>query len=118
MNSLLISPQNAEIGLGTIYDTETARTWLQGTFLHVRLQKNPNHYRLTDSTQSDERLDDELERLLSNNIASLEEHELVEKGSKLQCSEFGHAMARYYVQFETMKTILGLPPKAKISEIV
>ena len=63
-------------------------------------------------------LEDRLGKILSTNIASLHEHELVQYSSKLQSSEYGDAMARYYVQFETMKFILGLPPKAKISEIV
>ncbi|KAI9664828.1 MAG: Sec63 [Bathelium mastoideum] len=114
----LIEHLNAEIGLGTIYDMETAITWLRGTFLHVRLQENPSHYRLPGDTTEVLSLNDRLEHILSSNIASLQQNDLVQDGPKLQCSEHGDAMARYYVQFETMKIILGLPPKAKVSEIL
>lgn len=96
----------------------SARNWLQGTFLHVRLKKNPDYYNLEDGTSNELSLDARLEHIASAGIDSLEEHELVENSSKLRCSDFGDAMARYCVQFETMKHILGLPPKAKISEIV
>lgn len=37
---------------------------------------------------------------------------------KIECTEFGDAMARYYVRFETMKIILSLEQKSKMSEIV
>ena len=38
--------------------------------------------------------------------------------TKTRCTEFGDAMARYYVKFETMKVLLSLEPKSKLSEIV
>ena len=97
---------------------DSAQSWLRGTFLHVRFSKNPDHYRLDDDMGSDFSLDDSLKRILSTNIASLQQHELVKDSPRLQCSEYGDAMARYCIQFETMKFILELSPKAKISEIV
>ncbi|KAF2239234.1 P-loop containing nucleoside triphosphate hydrolase protein [Viridothelium virens] len=114
----LIEHLNAEIGLGTIHDIDTARTWLRGTFLHVRLPKNPDHYRLEGDTKDRFNLDGHIERILNKNIDSLLEHELIQSSPKLQCSKYGDAMARYYVQFETMKFIIGLPAKARISEIL
>lgn len=37
---------------------------------------------------------------------------------KVTPTECGHAMARYYVQFNTMKLFMGLQSKPKVSEIV
>ncbi|KAG9892578.1 P-loop containing nucleoside triphosphate hydrolase protein, partial [Aureobasidium melanogenum] len=44
--------------------------------------------------------------------------ELVEQGSSFKCTEYGDAMARYYMNITTMELILGLPRKPKISEIL
>ena len=42
----LIEHLNAEIVLRTIRDMETAKRWLEGTFLYVRLQRNSGHYKV------------------------------------------------------------------------
>lgn len=108
---------NAEIGLGTITDAYTAKKWLTGTFLYVRLKQNPDHYRLEgDSGGRD--LDERLDRICNRDIELLQEHDLVTSEQKLRSTEFGEAMARYYVKFATMKIFMGLPPKAKVSDIV
>ncbi|TKA75857.1 hypothetical protein B0A49_03310 [Cryomyces minteri] len=114
----LIDHLNAEIGLGTITDLYSAKKWLSGTFLYVRLKENPNHYRLDGDTGGRD-IDERLERICSKDLSSLEQHHLVTSDNEqLRCTEFGDAMARYYLQFETMKIFLGLPPKAKLSEIL
>lgn len=43
---------------------------------------------------------------------------MINVGDKIKCTEFGDAMARYYVKFETMKGLLSLEPRAKMSDIV
>ncbi|KAI9847145.1 MAG: Sec63, partial [Pleopsidium flavum] len=48
----LIDHLNAEIGLGTITDLRSAKKWLAGTFLYVRLKQNPDHYKLDGDTSS------------------------------------------------------------------
>ncbi|OQO13519.1 hypothetical protein B0A48_01748 [Cryoendolithus antarcticus] len=113
----LIDHLNAEIGLGTITNAATARKWLSGTFLYVRLKDNPEHYRI-DGDSSGRNLDQRLEDICTKAITLLEGHDLVNATPKLHCTEFGDAMARYYVQFETMKLLLELPRKAKVSEIL
>ena len=109
----LIDHLNAEIGLGTVTSVSSAKKWLSGTFLYVRLKENPEHYKL-DAPGSN--LDERLDYICRKGVESLQEHDLVTGNPKLRCTEFGDAMARYYVQFETMKEFLALPPKAKISE--
>ncbi|KAI7005818.1 P-loop containing nucleoside triphosphate hydrolase protein, partial [Hortaea werneckii] len=113
----LIDHLNAEIGLGTVTSVCSAKKWLTGTFLYVRLTENAEHYKL-DSDAPGRDLDERLENICRKAISQLEHHDLVRADEKLQCTEFGDAMARYYLQFDTMKVFLSLPPKAKISEIL
>lgn len=113
----LIDHFNAEIGLGTITCVLTAKKWLRGTFLWVRLQTNPEHYKIDGVTFSGNP-DERLEYMYTDAITRLEESGLVEKKSKLQCTELGDAMARYYLRFETMKGLLGLPRGSTTSEIL
>ncbi|KAL8710415.1 MAG: hypothetical protein Q9220_005016 [cf. Caloplaca sp. 1 TL-2023] len=114
----LIEHLNAEIGLGTIYDLYTAKRWLAGTFLYVRLGQNPAHYKL-DGDATNLGLDDRIERICRRDIDLLVDAQLViESGGRLKCTEFGDAMARYYVNFETMKGLLSLDPQAKMSDIL
>jgi ATP-dependent DNA helicase HFM1/MER3 len=113
----LIDHVNAEIGLGTITNVSTAKRWLSGTFLYVRLKENPEHYKIDGDTTS-RNLEERLEIICSKVVSLLLEHDLVQDTPKLHCTKFGDAMARYYIQFESMKTLLALPPRAKTSEIL
>ncbi|PPJ50360.1 hypothetical protein CBER1_05924 [Cercospora berteroae] len=113
----LINHLNAEIGLGTIHNASSAKKWLTGTFLYVRLKENPEHYQLEGLAQG-RTLDERLEHICTKAIALLQEHDLVHGTIKLECTEFGDSMARYYIQFDTMKQFLALRPRAKISEIL
>ncbi|CAI7572064.1 unnamed protein product [Penicillium glandicola] len=110
----LIDHLNAEIGLGNITDVESAVKWLAGTFLFVRLRRNPTHYKLKEgANQEDE--DELLRQICEKDIDLLRKCGLVEAES-LCSTQFGDAMARYYIQFETMKVILSLKPQATLSE--
>ncbi|KAL8962689.1 MAG: hypothetical protein Q9193_000938 [Seirophora villosa] len=114
----LTSVKNAEIGLGTIHNIHTAKRWLAGTFLYVRLGHNPGHYKL-DGDATNLNLDDRIERICHRDVDLLLEARLVaDGGDKFKCTEFGDAMARYYVKFETMKGLLSLEPRSKMSDIL
>ncbi|KAF2857666.1 hypothetical protein K470DRAFT_266674 [Piedraia hortae CBS 480.64] len=113
----LIDHLNAEISLGTITNSSAAKKWLSGTFLYVRLKKNTSHYEL-DGKGLGENIDECIESICNNGIAKLEESNLIKLVPRLSCTEFGDAMARYYVQYDTMKMFMSLPPKARISEIL
>ena len=86
----------------------------------VRLAKNPEHYKLeADSPMYN--LEDRIERICKRDLQLLREHDLISRdnnNSKIKCTEFGDAMARYYAKFETMKLILNLESRSKMSEIV
>lgn len=115
----LIEHLNAEVGLGSVYNLETAKQWLSSTFLNVRLKKNPSYYQFREGVEGAEATEDDLlEQLCEKDIALLQDAGLVSHGARLNPTEFGKAMARYYISFETMKSFIGLPPKAKTSEIV
>ncbi|KAJ5544601.1 hypothetical protein N7461_006905 [Penicillium sp. DV-2018c] len=110
----LIDHLNAEIGLGHISDVESAVKWLAGTFLFVRLRRNPTHYKLKEgANQEDE--DELLRQICEKDIDLLRQCDLVD-AERLCSTQFGDAMARYYINFETMKVLLSLKPKATLSE--
>lgn len=113
----LIEHMNAEIGLGTIQDLDSARRWLTSTFLYVRLQQNPAFYKLKDSRDG-ESIQEQVDEICYRDIALLREQNLATGEVGFRCTEYGHAMTRYYVRFETMKLFMGLRPKATLSEIV
>lgn len=113
----LIDHLNAEISLGTVRDLRSARKWLTSTFLYVRLQINPSHYKL-DVAQNGQNVESQVDDICSRDISLLREINLVSGEQGFRCTEFGHAMARYYIHFDTMKVIMGIQPKATPSEIV
>lgn len=113
----LVEHINSEICLGTIFNRESAKSWLSSTFMFVRLKANPQHYRLDDETRSNS-LDDRLEQICDQAIELLINHDLGTDGTRLKATDYAHAMARYYVSFESMKVLMSLPSGAKISEIV
>lgn len=112
----LIDHLNAEIGLGNVTNVETAIKWLAGTFLCVRLRRNPTYYKLKEgASQEDE--DELLRQICEKDIKLLQEYGLVEN-EELRSTQFGDAMARYYIRFDTMKMLTSLERQASISQIV
>ncbi|EAW06934.1 putative DEAD/DEAH box DNA helicase (Mer3) [Aspergillus clavatus NRRL 1] len=112
----LIDHLNAEIGLGNVADVDSAVRWLAGTFLFVRLRRNPKHYQLKEGATKDDE-DEMLRQICEKDIRLLQETGLVASDC-LKSTSFGDAMARYYVRFETMKTLLALEPHATVSQVL
>ncbi|GFF30986.1 ATP-dependent DNA helicase MER3 [Aspergillus udagawae] len=112
----LIDHLNAEIGLGTVSDVDSAVRWLAGTFLFVRLRRNPKHYQLKEGATKDDE-DEMLRQICEKDIKLLQETGLV-ASERLKSTPFGDAMARYYVRFDTMKTLLALKPRATVSQVL
>ena len=115
----LIDHLNAEIGLGTIQDIHTAKKWLAGTFLYVRLGKNPGHYKI-EGDSAGQSLDERVESICRRDLGLLKDVDLIAEGTntRLTATEFGNTMARYYVTFGTMQIFLGLGRQPKLSDIV
>src|SRR2546423_610037 len=114
----LIDHLNAEIGLGTVTDVESAKRWLSGTFLSIRLKQNPSHYKLGESISGSTDINSQLEHICKRDIQLLKDAELIQDVGHLQCTEYGDAMSRYCVKFATMQIFLGLGPKSRISDIL
>jgi ATP-dependent DNA helicase HFM1/MER3 len=81
------------------------------------LQRNFDYYKL-EGSKPGQSVDELLGDICKRDISLLQDSDLVSEGDDLKCTALGEAMARYYIQFETMKIFNGLQPKAKISEIV
>ncbi|KAK4245688.1 hypothetical protein C7999DRAFT_42776 [Corynascus novoguineensis] len=94
----LIEHLNSEICLGTIHDLTSAKRWLGGTFLSVRLRRNPSHYHLAGEATNPSQIDDKLEEICERDIKQLQEADL-----------YGCAMSKYMVEFQTMKLLLQIP---------
>ncbi|TLS30547.1 hypothetical protein PpBr36_02717 [Pyricularia pennisetigena] len=117
----LIQHLNSEICLGIIKSLDSAKDWLKGTFLGVRLHSNPSHYKLDSQSSSRERVHVErsIEDICERNISLLQEAELVKSSNDaLECSPAGRAMSAYMVRFETMKMILSMPTGTKFPELL
>lgn len=113
----LMEHLNSEISLENVRSLYEAKRWINGTFLAVRIRENPRYYKtegITDGIDVSHRL----ELMCEGDIKLLQEHNLVSDGERFSCTEYGKAMSRYMVQFETMKAILRLPRQAKIDQIV
>lgn len=113
----LIDHLNAEVGLGTIHDLTSAKKWLTGTFLYVRLKQNLQYYQL-DVVRSGKQINENLDDIFARDITLLQDNNLITEGEIFRCTDFGDCMTKYYVHFDTMCIFMRLPQKASISEIV
>ncbi|VDB94696.1 Bgt-2769, partial [Blumeria graminis f. sp. tritici] len=113
----LIEHLNSEISLGSVKDLSQAKIWITRTFLSVRMRQNPMFYQIsgvTDRCDTDERL----EKVCERDINLLKEYLLVRGEERLTCTEYGEAMCRYMVQFETMKLLVSIPKQANKEQIL
>lgn len=83
----------------------------------MRLRQNPDYYKL-DGVSSSRDADESLRLVCERDVSLLQENKLVTMENQFMCSEYGHAMSRYMVQFDTMKLLLSLPKYAKTEQIV
>ncbi|KAF7955567.1 hypothetical protein EAE96_004493 [Botrytis aclada] len=113
----LIEHLNSEIGLRTIKTAYEAKVWLGGTFLSVRMRQNPKYYTFSGIVPSRD-ADEQLELVCERDIKLLQEYELVTKQENFSCTDYGAAMSRYMVQFETMKLLLSIPRHSKTELIL
>lgn len=113
----LIEHLNSEIGLGTVKDLYSAKAWLSGTFLSVRMKQNPRYYKFNCDTGSRD-ADERLELVCERDIKLLRDTELITKDQRFTCTKYGEAMSKYMVKFQTMRLLLTVPQHARMSQIV
>lgn len=114
---MLTRSQNSEISLSTIFDLRSACRWLQSTFLFVRVNQHPLYYKIAGDGAA-ENPAERIEHICKQDLASLQQYDLIQGTSGIRSTELGDAMSRYSVTFATMKLFLGLPKGAKTSEVV
>lgn len=101
----LIEHLNSEIVLKTITSLPIAVDWIKSTFLYVRASKNPKHYKIMENVEK------KLEEMCSMGIDSLAKYGLVtksEESGEITSTGYGKLMAKYYLNFETMKKFLTI----------
>ncbi|KAK0670172.1 putative ATP-dependent DNA helicase [Cercophora samala] len=114
----LIEHLNSEIGLGTIHDLASAKKWLGGTFLSVRLRRNPNYYHLTGNNCNPSQIDAKLEEICERDIKQLQEAKCVTDNDTFKSTYYGRAMSKYMVEFRTMKMLLQIPKAARMDALI
>jgi ATP-dependent DNA helicase HFM1/MER3 len=113
----LVDHINAEIGLGTITDAESAKKWLRSTFFYVRCRVNPSIYGLGADPGAVEKM---VESVCLYNLERLQHASLVgNSNGKLQLTAYGEAAAKYCVRFQTAEMIIvGMNGPAKLKHVV
>ncbi|KAJ0110104.1 hypothetical protein J7T55_014907 [Diaporthe amygdali] len=114
----LIEHLNSEINLGTFQDIQKAKEWLNGTFLAVRLDRNPIYYKLTETNSLTSPLDDRLEEICETDISKLQQAGLVTEEPTFRSTDYGRAMSRYVIRFSSMQRILQIPQGAKMEQVL
>ncbi|OIW25384.1 P-loop containing nucleoside triphosphate hydrolase protein [Coniochaeta ligniaria NRRL 30616] len=114
----LIEHLNSEVGLRTITDMESAKKWLGGTFLSVRMRRNPDYYRLAEGTSAVKDTESMLEDICERGIKLLQEYDIITGEQVFKQTEYGSAMSRYMVEFNTMKLLLELPRAMSMEQLL
>lgn len=109
---------NSEINLGTFQDIQNAKSWLKGTFLAVRLCQRPSYYKLTESGPNTAALDEILEEICKEDISKLREACLITSGETFRSTDYGRAMSKFVIKFNSMKKIIGIPRGAKMGQLL
>ncbi|KFY60026.1 hypothetical protein V497_03915 [Pseudogymnoascus sp. VKM F-4516 (FW-969)] len=113
----LIEHLNSEIGLGTVHNLYSAKHWLAGTFMSVRMKQNPTYYKFSCDTGSRDP-DERQEQVCERDIKMLQDTKLVTSDQRFACTEYGQAMSKYMVKFETMQLLLSIPKHAGIGQML
>ncbi|KUI69522.1 ATP-dependent DNA helicase MER3 [Cytospora mali] len=114
----LLEHLNSEISLGTFHNIQNAKHWLKGTFLAVRLCQNPSYYKLAEETSNTAVLDDKLEEICETDVSKLREAGLITLGDTFHSTDYGRAMSKFVIRFNSMKKILEIPRGAKMEQLL
>jgi hypothetical protein len=110
---------NSEVAQGTISSIADAVEWMRSTFLFVRACKNPGYYNMPRNTNA-KGVTDELQRRVLAGINGLAEYGMLKMAADGYCfnpMRAGQIMSRHYMQFDTMKALIGLNKSDDASEV-
>ncbi|KAN0059871.1 ATP-dependent DNA helicase MER3 [Thecaphora frezii] len=109
----LLEHINAEIGLCSIRDVYEVERWLRSTFYAVRLRRK---------AASANEVDALISRLSADAVRSLGENRLVQRygpdSAKVEATEAGAIMSRYYLSYGTMLRLLKVEAKPSLARIL
>uniref|UniRef100_A0A6P7F9E2 DNA 3'-5' helicase n=1 Tax=Diabrotica virgifera virgifera TaxID=50390 RepID=A0A6P7F9E2_DIAVI len=110
---------NAEVVLGTITGLDVALQWLASTFLYIRARANPRHYGLS-LNYTKEQLDRKLLEMFQIDLNKLVSAGMIimDENINVVPTMTGSLMARYYVDFETMKMFTQISGKEVFIQIL
>ena len=112
---------NAEIAMGSISNVEQSMSWLMNSFLYVRIFANPTHYNLPRLATSSQ-IKDTMMSICKRNLENLRTSSMIsveaDPHGKIASLEAGKLMARYYMNFKTMKSIVELPEHASLPDLL
>ncbi|BAM39092.1 DEAD-box helicase [Theileria orientalis strain Shintoku] len=93
---------NAEIAIGSINNEAEAVTWLQYTYLYVRMGKNPLYYGINGNDEETQlRYRQEIVKNAAKNLDKSKLIRYAKKVGEFSSTDLGRIAARYYVDYET-----------------
>ncbi|CAD6947752.1 unnamed protein product, partial [Tilletia laevis] len=111
----LVEHINAELVLRGTSSKQAVEQWIEGTFLHVRLLKNPAWYNLDESAAS-KTSKEVMQSIVEDALNQLNQHDLAtasgESADELAATDFGDILAKYFLSFKTMLLLLQAPQNA------
>ncbi|KAL9933442.1 hypothetical protein V8E36_007618 [Tilletia maclaganii] len=117
----LVEHVNAELVLRGTSSKQAIERWIEGTFLHVRLLKNPSFYNLDESAAS-KSSKEVMQSIVEDALRQLDQHELArttaEGAGDLAATDFGDILAKYFLSFKTMLKLLEVPANATIKQLL
>lgn len=112
---------NAEIVPRVVADLDDALSWLQSTFLWVRMHKNPRHYKEIPAGKPGDGVKARLRAALLRVLHDLDSEEVArfsDEDLTVGPLVAGKVMSKTLVSFDTMKTLRALPAEASLEELL
>lgn len=120
--STYIAVLNAEICSRVVADLDDALSWLQSTFLWVRMQQNPRHYKdVIPAGRQSEDVETRLRAALLKVLHDLDAEEVArfsDEDLSVGTLVAGKVMSKTLISFETMKVLRALPADASLEELL
>ncbi|KAK0570280.1 ATP-dependent DNA helicase MER3 [Tilletia horrida] len=118
----LVEHVNAELVLRGTSSKQDIERWIEGTFLHVRLLKNPKHYNLDETSTVTKSSTEVMQLIVENALQQLNHHDLVQNTGQdhdaLVATDFGDILAKYFLSFKTMLLLLEVPEHATLKDLL
>lgn len=119
LHKYLTEHLNSEVVLGTVTSDAIARKWIESTYLHVRLRKNPENYGLRKNSSAALK-EATVASWCDTAIGQLIRHKMIKRREDggLEPTDAGRAMARHYISLPTMITLTTLKGTETLWEMI